>query len=276
MNDLYKALGRWPNAPLALVVAQVRFDPDPSVAPNLVAERILSATDRSHPHISPLLPVSVIIGQAPSVPMIPTMTPAGLDMRNQENTEVIRLQAGSLTFMSSAYQGSTHFMGQWHTFIGALCEKCDLRVIRLGVRYVDFIIPSGTNTPEDYFLGGLGRSPGVLGEQSPVAFNLYDYPRPDGGQLRIAYGRGYGPPMLPPDLQDSVLLPARFSALSTSGLSAVLDMDRWRSVNQPMAAKVIVEELDRLRADSSNSFRGIMSELAQCEWINAKEGEVPC
>lgn len=276
MTTPHLALGRWPNAPLALVVAQVRFIPQPDTAPNAIAERILNTTGRSHPHTSPLAPVSVIIGQAPPLAMpIPT-PPAGLDLRNDENTEVIRLQMGSLTFLSSAYQDSAHFIGLWRTFMAALCEESELQVVRLGLRYIDFIIPSDTHVPEDYFLGGLGKSPDVLGEQSSVAFNLYDFPREDGGQLRVQYGRGFGTPALPPDLQDSVLLPAHFANASPSKLSAVLDMDRWRMVNQPLAAASIVDEVDRLRADLSQSFRRIMSPLAQREWMPTTEGETQC
>ncbi len=278
MSTSRHGLGRWPNAPLALVVAQVRFIHEPVTAPSVTSERILNATGRSHPHISQLTPVSVVIGQAAAATPMPTsMQPVGLDLRNDENTEVIRLQTESLTFLSSAYQDSRHFIGQWRTFMAALCEDRQLQVVRLGLRYIDFIVPTDGHVPEDYFLGGLGKSPDVLGEQSSVAFNLYDFPREDGGQLRVQYGRGFGVAALPPDLQDSVVLPTHFAAMSASGLSAVLDMDRWRMVNRPFAATAIGDELDRLRADMSQSFRRIMSPLAEREWMQTTtEEETQC
>ncbi len=277
MTTSNNALGRWPNAPLSLVVAQVRFVPNPDAAPNVVAERLRNAAGMNYPHISPLVPVSVIIGPVPSAAMTPSMTPSmtptGFALRNPQNTEVIQVQLESVTFLSSAYQDSTQFINQWRTFMGAVCEDRELQVVRLGLRYVDFIVPSEGNAPEDYFLGGLGKSPDVLGEQSPVAFNLYDYQRPDGGQLRVQYARGLGPPMLPPDLRDSLPPPARFSRRSTSGPSAVLDMDRWRLLNQPLAADGIADEINRLRGDIRQAFRAIMSPLAKREWIQETEGE---
>ncbi len=270
MTSLKSALGRWPNAPLALVCAQIRFDPHADRAPEQVKARIRNATGPDcYPLVNPVRPMSVIIGQALPVPM---PAPIGLDLHNEQKTEVIRLQSDSLTFLSAAYRDSALFMGQWRTFIGALCEDRELPVTRLGLRYVDFIIPSNGNTPENYFRGDLGRSPNILGEQSPIAFNLYDYPRPAGGHLRLQYSRGYGPPMLPADLQGSVLLPSRFAMPPADGLSAVLDMDRWQPMNRPLTTVGIVDETDRLRSDMSETFRCILSPLAVREWAAESGG----
>lgn len=276
MTTSHKVLGSWPNAPLALVVAQVRFEHHPEASPNLVAERIQKVTGGIYPNISPLLSISVVIGQAPPTTMPPSMDPAGFDLRNAESNEVVRLQQGSLTFMTSAYLDRSHFSNQWHSFMDALCEDRELRVIRLGIRYVDFIIPSDGHVPEDYFLDGLGRSPAALGNQSPVAFTLYDFARADGGQLRVQYSRGYGAPALPPDLQGSVLLPARLSSLPAGGISAMLDMDRWLMVNETLPVDRVSDALVALRSDISDSFQSIISPLADKEWKATTQGEKSC
>ncbi len=277
MTTSHKALGSWPNAPLALVVAQVRFEHHPEASPNLVAERIQKVTGGTYPNISPLLSISVVIGQAPPTTMPPSsMDPAGFDLRNTESNEVVRLQQGSLTFMTSAYRDRAHFSSQWRSFMDALCEDRELRVIRLGIRYVDFIIPSNGHVPEDYFLDRLGRSPIALGDQSPVAFTLYDFARADSGQLRVQYSRGYGSPALPPDLQGSVLLPTRLSSLPAGGISAVLDMDRWLMVNETLPADRVSGAIDVLRSDISDSFQNIISPLANEEWKATTQGEKSC
>ena len=159
--------------------------------------------------------------------------------------------------------------------MNALCEESETHVIRLGIRYVNFIIPSDGHAPEDYFLDGLGRSPDILGNQSPVAFTLYDFARAD-GQLRLQYSRGYGAPDLPPDLQGSVLLPPRLAYTSADGVSAVLDMDRWRMVNKTLTADGVSVAINELRSDISESFRNIISPLANNEWNPSPQGEQPC
>ena len=272
-----RALGRWPNAPLALVLAQVRFEPAPETTPQLLAERIQQFSGSSYPHISPLQQVSFILGQGTPPAMAQPPAGVGLDLRNSENSEAIRLQPGLLTFTTSSYQDSNQFARQWRTFMDALCEERELRVMRLGLRYVDFIIPSVGHVPEDYFRDGIGRSPAVLGDQSPVAFNLYDFARENGGQLRMQYSRGFGPPALPPDLQDSVLPPAKLTTKTNSDISAVLDMDRWRPVNGVMSAETIASELQELRADIALSFKSVMTELADTEWKRQPtEGDSSC
>lgn len=268
MTATRQALGRWPNAPLALVLAQVRFEPTTENSPQLLAERIKQRTGSSYPHSIPLQQISFFVGQGnqPSIPHMPET--AGIDLRNSAYVEAIRLQLGALTFTTSDYQHSADFAVQWRSLMDALCGTSELRVLRLGMRYVDFIIPSAGHVPEDYFLDGLGRSPAALGEQSPIAFNLYDYARPDGGQLRVQFGRGFGPPGLPPDLQDTVLPPVRLSTKSDSSLSAVLDMDRWRPCNEDMSAETITNAIEDLRLDIASSFKSIMSQLAFSEWQN--------
>lgn len=269
-----KALGRWPNAPLALVVAQVRFVPYDQTKPYLVAERIQHATGSEYPHLTPLQTISVVIGKGQPVVIPPQKEMTDFELRNSENNKVIKMQRDGLTFMTSAYQDSTHFLNQWRVFMAALCENRELRVLRLGVRYVDFIIPSEGHVPEDYFRDGLGRSPGILGEQSPVSFTLYDFPRQNGGQLRLQYRRGFGPPSLPPDLQDSVLPPGGLTTRSSGDISAVLDMDRWRIVNDSMSTDDIISGLEELRSDMATAFQSIMTELAEREWKNPPSEEV--
>ena len=268
-----KALGRWPNAPLALVVAQVRFVPQVQTEPYLAAERIQQATKSEYPHLNPLQPISVVIGKGQPLLMPQPMETTEFELRNTENSEVIKMQRDGLTFMTSAYQDSSHFLDQWRVFMAALCEDRELRVLRLGVRYVDFIIPSAGHVPEDYFRDGLGRSPAILGEQSPVSFTLYDFPRPNGGQLRIQYRRGFGPPTLPPDLQDSVLPPGGLTTRSPRGLSAVLDMDRWRIFNESISTDTIIRGFSELRSDMAIVFQGLMTELAEMEWKNPSSEE---
>ena len=49
MSNHDQALGKWPNAPLALVLAQVRFDPEIDTEYKKVAERLRAALGSRFP-----------------------------------------------------------------------------------------------------------------------------------------------------------------------------------------------------------------------------------
>lgn len=266
MSATHQALGRWPNAPLALVLAQVRFEPDPARAPAQVAERIQATFPSTYHQAGVLQQTAFIVGQGTPPAMSLPSAPAGIELRNSDSTETLRLQPDALTFTTAAYHDSKQMALQWRSFMDVLCAHRELRVMRLGLRYVDFIIPSAAHTPEDYFAGNLGRSPDLLGEQSAISFCLHDYPRPDGGHLRVQYARGYGPPSLPADLQGSILPPPSLTTSNGTDVTAVLDMDRWCPVNRALNAEGIALEIRTLREDIATSFRTIMTDLAYTEW----------
>lgn len=268
MNTRPRSLGSWPNAPLALVVTQVRFLPNSDVvAPSKVAERIQERFGGHYSDLANLRAESIVIGPPGSAAAPPPNAESlGFDLRDSADTELVRMQAESLTFITSAYQDSKQFALQWGELMEALCESGSVRVTRIGLRTVDFILPSAEHEPEDYFIEGFGRSPKALGAQSPIAFQLYDYDRGNRGRLRIQYGRGYGIPALPPDLQDTVLPPAHLTSQNNVDLSAVLDMDRWQANNDHMKADRINSEIEKLHVDLRQSFHALMSPLAIREW----------
>lgn len=259
-----KALGKWDNAPLAIVVAQVRFESNKETETRCLVSRIHEITKGTYPTVTEVQQFSFVVGEGNrQTPAHETIV--ALDLRTTDGARSIRIQPGVITYATSSYIDSQHFAVEWRQLLDALCTNSEVRVLRLGLRYVDFIIPTDGHIPEDY-VSGLGCSPPVLGAQSPIAFVLYDFERPQNGRLRVQYGRGYGPPVLPPDLADSVPPPAFLVARYNSGLSAVLDMDRWRPASDIMSAATIAEEFQILRNDMATAFHDIITPLASKEW----------
>lgn len=266
-----KALGCWPNAPLAMVLAQVRFEPSPDTTPTSVVERMALAVGDLMPIRSAAQEITFLIdaGGAP-LPRQTAEKGAGFELRNKANSRVLRLNEGVLTYSTSAYEDSGHFLAEWRRMLEALCGAGDIHVTRLGLRYIDFIIPSANRTPEEYFVDGFAPQPRGI-ELAPVAFFVLKFPREHGGELRVQYGRGFGPPALPPDLTGAVAPPFYLTKRYAEGLSAVLDMDRWRPTFEAMAAGRIAEEFQALRDDLAGTFRRIISSFAEAEWRNATE-----
>lgn len=270
MTETRTALGSWTNAPLALVLAQVKFSPTPDTDPDLVLERIKLAAGSRFSSSQKLHQISFVFGPVGKVDAQPQQqtTSNGYDLRTPENDEAFIVNPDAFTFVTAAYVDSTHFAERWKSFMDALFNGNELQVIRLGLRYVDFIIPSNGHSPEDYF-HELGRSPSVLGKQSKLTTALFEYSREDGGALRVQYFRGDGDPGLPPDLQAGVSIPAHRSRRHAGEATGVLDMDRWCPSGRPMSSQSAANALLALRQDIAQGFRSIMTELAYQEWTGS-------
>ena len=268
MSNHDQALGKWPNAPLALVLAQVRFDPEVDTEYLEVAARLKAALGERFPAMKAVLQVMLVFGNAP-VPVEESKAnegEVGRELRSDDNRSALRLQDGVMTYTTSLFKDSLHFLTEWRSMLDCLCAAGGVKAQRLGLRYVDFIIPSVGKAPEDYLKDGFGHSTDVFGETAQTAFMSHEYPRGDDGAMRVQYGRGFAPPSLPPDLDGSVLLPPVLLEKYTEGPSAVLDIDRWRTDSRRLQSEEIAEEFQRLRDDICKSFSRIITPEAEAEW----------
>lgn len=267
MSNHDQALGKWPNAPLALVLAQVRFDPEVDTEYKEVAARLKTALGERFPAMKAVRRVAFVFGNAP-VPAGESKAnegEVGRDLRSDDNRSALRLQDGAMTYTTSLYKDSLHFLAEWRSMLDCLCVAGGLKVQRLGLRYVDFIIPTSGKVPEDYFKDGFGHSTDVFGEVAQTAFMSHEYPR-ENGAMRVQYGRGFALPSLPPDLDGSVLPPPALLSKYTEGPSAILDIDRWRRDSRRLQAAEIADEFQRLRDDICMTFSRIITSEAKAEW----------
>lgn len=267
MSNQDQALGKWPNAPLALVLAQVRFDPEVDTEYKEVAVRLKTALGERFPAMKAVRHVSFVFGNAPVPPEESKANDGevGRELRSDDNRNALRIQDGVMTYTTSIYEDSPHFLAEWRSMLDCLCAAGGIKVQRLGLRYVDFIIPTAGKAPEDYFKDGFGHSTDAFGEIAQTAFMSHEYPR-EGGAMRVQYGRGFAPPSLPPDLDGSVLLPPALLEKYTEGPSAILDIDRWRIDSCRLQAGEIAERFQDLRDDICKAFSSIITPEAEAEW----------
>lgn len=267
MGSHEKALGKWPNAPLALVLAQIRFDPEVDTEYKEVAERLKAALGDQFPAMKSVRQVTIVLGSAPAQTGESKANDGevGRDLSSDDNRSALRLQEGVMTYSTSLYEDSPHFLAEWRSMLECLCTTGGVMVQRLGLRYVDFIVPTAGKVPEDYFKDGFGHSTEVFGNIAETAFMSHQYSKVDGA-LRVQYGRGIAKPSLPPDLDGVVQLPPALLEKYTEGASAVLDIDRWHMPSRRMKAEEIANEFQRLRDDICQTFSGIIAREAEAEW----------
>lgn len=270
MSDQAPALGQWPNAPLALVLAQIRFDPEVGTEYPEIAKRIKAALGDRFQSMKSVKQFTFVLGDAgrngaPAQNAIEV----GFDLRSDDDRSSLRIQEGVLTYTTSIYKDSPHFLAEWRSMLDILCLDGGVKALRVGLRYVDFIIPSPSKMPEDYFVPGFARSPDILGDQAPAAFLRYDYATDTDRMMRVQYGRGFAPPDLPPDLEGSVQPPPALMAKYSDGPSAVLDIDHWCVFSARMQANELAGEFQRLRDEISLAFQRIINDAAKHEWTTA-------
>jgi uncharacterized protein (TIGR04255 family) len=264
-----QAQGTWPNAPLALVLAQIRFDPELDTEYKVVAARLKEALGERFPAMKAVRQAVLVFGNMPVPQGVPRPDDGevGRELRRDDDRSSLRVQEGVMTYTTSLYKDSPHFLAEWRSMLDCLCAAGGIKVQRIGLRYVDFIIPTAGKVPEDYFEDGFSRASSALGEVTPLtAFMSYEYPKEENGGMRVQFGRGIAPPSLPPDLDGSVQPPPALLEKYNKGPSAVLDIDRWRMDSRRLKAAEIAEEFRLFRDDIRIAFHAIITSEAQAEW----------
>lgn len=268
MNNHDQALGKWPNAPLALVLAQIRFDSEIGTEYKEVAARLKAALGEKFPAMKAVRRVTLVFGSKSVQTNESSESEAevGRELRSDDDRSALRLEDGVMTYTTSLYKDSPHFLGEWRSMLDCLCATGGVKVQRLGLRYVDFIIPSAGKVPEDYFRDGFGHSADVFEDTAQVAFMSHEFARGSDGAMRVQYGRGFAEPSLPPDLDGFVQLPPALLKKYTEGPSAVLDIDRWHINKRRLQSEEIAAEFQRLRDDICKAFSRVITPEAEAEW----------
>lgn len=262
-----QALGKWPNAPLAMVLAQIRFQQEVGVDLLDLGKKLKKAMGDKLPSMQNIKRAAFLFnGASKDVVQTEEERVTGYDLRSDDNRRSLLLEDGAITYSTSIYVDSSHFLAEWRSILDVLCQEGNVKVLRIGLRYVDFIIPSADKQPEDYFQGGFGCSPAILSKAAQASFVRYEYPSEDGRQINIQYGRGIGKPGLPPDLNGSVALPDRLLAKYQEGESAVLDIDHWRQQSERKGPEEITRDFQALRNGIADIFHRIISPEAVHEW----------
>lgn len=268
MSNQERALGKWPNAPLALVLAQVRFDPEIDTEYKEVAARLKTALGDRFPAMKAVRQRVVVFGSRPdhAIESKPNEEEIGRELRSDDNRRALRLQNGVMTYTTSLYEDSPHFLAEWRSMLDCLCATGAVKVQRLGLRYVDFIIPTTGKEPEDYFKDGFGHLPHIFGQMAHTAFISHEYPRRPDGAVHVQFWRGFAPPSLSPDLDASIQLPPVLLEKYTEGPSAVLDIDCWKIDSRRLPAAEIADEFQLLRDDICKAFSLMITPEAEAEW----------
>lgn len=266
------ALGHWPNAPLAYVLAQVRFEPFLEIEKYIPA--LQSSLREHYPRFRRTEQVAFHVSpQLEAQP--PQVQPASLlfwKFGSGSNQVGVVVQQDSLVLGATEYETYAVFGQWWRDVIGRVGEQIPhLFTNRIGLRYINFILPNAGETPEDYVADRLHCDPAPgLPYRDHRGLSLAEY-HLERGTLAMRYLRGTGHLALPPDLVPLELEP---SAIMQCGVSAnqptaVLDIDRYMPLNMPYDSAALADLFERLHQDIQVAFKALTTDHARAMWSGA-------
>jgi uncharacterized protein (TIGR04255 family) len=265
-----RALGQMANAPLALVLAQVRFSPYLTIADAMPA--LQNELRRDYPVFKRNQIQALDFGAGASPPNVSVIQ--RFNFSDTDNREGFIVQQDSLVFLVTRYKTFDDFERK-HRIILDCFERIvpDLYVERLGLRYVDVIVPRKDERPEHYLVEGL-RGCAIEMEEEPTGFQsqyVATWKLKD-GQMKFRFVNGLRtPPFLPPDLHPLELgvpeVIQRGADAASAGRSVgVLDFDRLKQHRGLYRSAEVSKLFSSMHNDASVAFKRSMSPLAEKVW----------
>ena len=248
------ALGQMLNAPLIYVLAQVAFTRVPKMAS--FWEDYHQAVFGAYPEGSVQHIREIQLGDAPD-PSVSDVTK--WHMVNRDKTEGIILGADSLIFHSTSYQTSAIFFDALQEVLSSLGKILpdNIEVNRLGLRYIDLLLPSVDLSADEQVSGKLGSIP--LDEVGCAFRKLEEVTRyitPEGGDLIVRHRQSTEKDILPGDLfPNNLKIPQRLKQEAPKdAVVGLLDFDHYVQMNVGFQADEIIDKLRQMHATSSKAF----------------------
>ncbi|HEY3300615.1 MAG TPA: TIGR04255 family protein [Methylophilaceae bacterium] len=262
------ALGRLENAPLAYVLAQVRLLPVLDLDKHIPA--IHSALRSTYPRYQaiPLPFIQIRNEHGGDVPQ----QPIRYEFASAENTEGLILHSTSIVFHVTAYTTYDAFQKQLEHILSIVSAQVpDIFVDRVGLRYIDYIVPEAPHTPEDYIFDELRCIPKLNLQATPDFGMTFSQYLMSEGALVVRYATGRGAPALPPDLIDMSLAPSSIMSLAGSDhdQTGVLDTDRFiefTANNLKLDVNKLITYFGEMHEDLSKAFKSIVTDVALEIW----------
>lgn len=270
-GNVVTALGAWKQAPLAYVLAEVRTE---HLADLKSYKAEIAALFRAEYPIQRVLHTAKFVASSGGgLQHVETEQDAAWEFAAPDNHVALIVRPNGFVLHATRYKDSTDFLGLLHRAVSMLSSKIPAIFLnRLGLRYVDFVVPRSGEVPEDYVdkrlspMLDIGQTGGAV-----VAMSLVVYPFPN-GQMTLRFVRGTGQPELPPELSTINLEKSPLMKrpdIAPTQATAIVDMDRVRefATRVPMDADFVRQQLQSMRNDVSDVFKNkVITDHARKIW----------
>jgi len=268
--DKPKALGRWPNAPLAYLIAEIKFQRVHDFETQLPA--LVDGLLDDYPlEESSSYEVSSQAGPNGTTTLEPLR-----DFKNFGSTMGVRLTRGSLALHCTDYDGWTDsFQMEWSKLLDLVFGVLKPRVLlRSSLRCVDLLVPQGDESPDSFLVPGLRpwlEPAGVLGEFEQ-GNKVSRFRKDDLSLTTLILSRVQGQILLPPTLTAMTLAlsPMQNKALqfsqSTGRSFSIMDTDVAHDGARPFDLPKLKAQYDDIHRLSSAAFKAATTTEAKKLW----------
>lgn len=239
-----------PNAPLVVVLAQVRFDPQEASTATAAVEAMLPAASRlGLEAVTQVTQHEVTFAHGPDVP-VPggnaVQRPAGWQFARKDGQGGLTLLPDQLTLEMRAYASWEEFSAAWGECVVALMEAVGPSLTtRVGLRYVNRMTPRDVTS-----VAGLG-APGLVDVPwlgPVVGSGLAEFVVATEGRATLSF----------PDGTDALV--QHGTVLEADRPTFVLDIDCFRAQAARFAVREVLMGFDALNERSLQIFQAAIGE----------------
>lgn len=263
-------LGTWRNPPLAYVVAEVGISPHYSIAQAvpLIQQSLRDSFPRTDESMG--IALTLAIGTAPNQAQAPDRI---WRLTTPDNKRGVHLGTRAVALHVTRYQDFPEFAEQLtHVLEAVQSSGLNPFVERVGLRYIDYILPSDGHESVDY-LGQALRGvtpPGAGPAQTAMWAATYPFDT-------FTVNARVAAPSLP-----GMTMPLNFSALplakpgtmlaaeqrAQKGQSfGIIDTDCSQAINEDFNAQALATKFAQMHKCVSVTFKALISDLAVKEWV---------
>lgn len=262
---------RMSNAPVYYALAQAQFNPVAAMA-KYVDEVQDSLRREGYTLFEPQqvthLQLTAAPGQSVPEPHVAQTTSWLISRVNR--TSGFILGASSITYHTTHYETSNEFIPEMLRGLGAINEVVKLdHISRLGLRYLDAVLPKPGETVDQYLAGGLhGFTFGALQRYSlnESVFETQSGPLLTKGTLVARVHRMTSPLGYPPDMVPNGLLPMPRFEMNVECSHAVIDTDHFVEGQMKLDFDKINAQLLALHGTMKQVFEATTTDHARTIW----------
>jgi len=263
------SLGAWTNAPLAYALAEVRTE---RLADIKTYQPKLAGRLREHYPLQRTMQTAKLVATGIQLLVEAEPDPAW-EFATPDNQTALVLRPNGLVLHTTAYRDSRTFLAELDRAVGVFAEEVpSVFVARIGLRYVDFVLPREGENLDQYVDRRLNPDLGLSDASDGASTTSLGVYHMTGGRiLSLRYVRARGKPDLPPDLGVLSLSP---SALMRPGLisdrqpTALLDFDCNMTYERVMRLEpgTLREQFASIYEITFNAFMASITDHARKVW----------
>lgn len=253
----------FPNAPLALVAAEIRFTDAARLRQQQTKDAVTIALEERFPFAEPLQQADVNL--TPGAPL-QIQQRVGVVLKNATSTETLTIMSESLTYETTAYNSFDELLDAVAAACDALAAaKVRPAVRRVGLRYIDEVrVPEPITDVRqwgkwinDRLIGHLGIGPDDVPATATQSVSTYDLGEGRGLNFRYA-ALNQGPIVVSQFLKRPPIESGPFFVLDFDGFHDFTDRE-----TVPLSSGVVRESLSTVHVPCGTAFQRSITDEAR-------------